>query len=686
MSADNEAPGSSRDDGNLNGVDVVCCQEQRSIRTSFGLHSVTQEPGVHSSHAVCTCDKSPFLRVLTEAEMAANAAAIQIVSFKDALEDELGDSRPAAADKRRFVRQRGLLLEKLEDFKRLNKSARQKLKQLQDSEVNRMETNQQIDLLKNKISEAESINKSLRGEVTAAERNIAELMELRREEQEKTRSAVNLNKSVELTRAHLQAHMRNKEADNDRLTVQLRDLQRTQSEQKLKIDDLNYQILALRTRAEKEQESLKKACQAQRLRAQKFEAAVEKYYDELREKDLQLTSARLELDSRRWTKEKKRDETDKVVAHVDLLKSEVSDLSARLQREEEKHLAATETLLQRVKKLTAENRELSATNAALEVDHTERYPASRGPFLTDRSLKTLTAYFDGLVAAGICEVAELQAEVDNLKVKYASLSRQTKLTLDEKDDEVQKLRRELQGRLQGLHSYSELLRASEKNLCECQENLQRSQRSCSEKTESVRQLQAQIESHAKFLRSSVDMRESLHKASLQLQDKVDSLHEQIERLRDENLELVQKLATQEEALRCSHQQLEQRSSDCQALTRQLEAALLDVKQQVNKAKEQALNKEEALQTRILELEAEKSQQDNEMRLLHQNKHMAEKQFEVRLKDLQLSLEQSESNKQSVQSYVDFLKQFYTTVFDDRLQTVFSSIKSALLMALMSPPR
>lgn len=40
--------------------------------------------------------------------------------------------------------------------------------------------------------------------------------------QEKTRSAVNLNKSVELTRAHLQAQLRNKEADNDRLTVQLR--------------------------------------------------------------------------------------------------------------------------------------------------------------------------------------------------------------------------------------------------------------------------------------------------------------------------------------------------------------------------------------------------------------------------------------------------------------------------------
>lgn len=52
----------------------------------------------------------------------------------------------------------------------------------------------------------------------------------------------------------------------------------------MQIDDLNYHILALRKTAEKEQESLKKACQAQKRRAQKFEAAIEKYYDELKEK------------------------------------------------------------------------------------------------------------------------------------------------------------------------------------------------------------------------------------------------------------------------------------------------------------------------------------------------------------------------------------------------------------------
>lgn len=54
------------------------------------------------------------------------------------------------------------------------------------------------------------------------------------------------------------------------------------------------------------------------------------------------------------------------------------------------------------------------------------------------------------------------------------------------------LRRELRGCLQGLNSCTESLRASEKSLCECQENLQRSHLKCSEKTESVRQLQAKV--------------------------------------------------------------------------------------------------------------------------------------------------------------------------------------------------
>lgn len=206
MSACNE---SRREDGSLSCSDLVGCEEHTSLRCcslppappdtdisryarahactpAFSprraerRHAITSLADsrarfsplcicTHAPFTLFTSDKSSFLKVLTDAEVAANGAAIQVVSFKDAIEDEfdvccfvlflaitylglleakatclneticfslvIKDSKPAAADKRRLARQRGLLLEKLEDFKRLNKAVRQKLKQLQDSEV-----------------------------------------------------------------------------------------------------------------------------------------------------------------------------------------------------------------------------------------------------------------------------------------------------------------------------------------------------------------------------------------------------------------------------------------------------------------------------------------------------------------------------------------------------------------------
>lgn len=54
------------------------------------------------------------------------------------------------------------------------------------------------------------------------------------------------------------------------------------------------------------------------------------------------------------------------------------------------------------------------------------------------------------------------------------------------------VRQELQGRVEELKSYPELLSAAEQSLFECQANLQRSERKCSEKSESIRQLQVKV--------------------------------------------------------------------------------------------------------------------------------------------------------------------------------------------------
>ncbi|XP_035490457.1 outer dense fiber protein 2 isoform X2 [Scophthalmus maximus] len=572
------------------------------------------EAGI-SCHGDRVGENSPFLKTLMDAEAAANSAAVQLVSFKDAMEDELADSRPSAVDKRRVTRQRGLLLGKLEDFRRINKSVRQKLKQVQEAEADRIDANLQIEILQKKITQADSENERLKGDLSGTERRIKELMDLRREEQENMKTAVHMTKSVEATRAHLQGQLRNREAENNRLTAQLRMLERTLAEQKMEINDLRGSITSLTEKAAQDKESLKKATRAQKLRAQRFEAAIEKCYAQLREKDAQLVNARFERDSRRQQKEQTSGEKDKFVAHVELLKSQITDLTARLQKEEDELIAANESAMQRVEKLSTENGDLRVNNAALQasVAQMEQQLANWESALAEE--KVVSEERKHQAEQCQYQVAELQAEIDDMRKKNAIILRETEKTSDGKDAEVEKM-----------------------------------------------------ESQTKVLRSSAEMKESIHEANSKLQEKVNSVQTQMDKLQQENLELVRRLAAQEEALSYSNRQLDQRSSECQALSRQLEAAISDVRQQVKKVKDQALSREEALQTKILELEAEKSRRDNELRLLRQSKMTAERQFEVRVKDLQLSLDQSESHKQSIQNYVDFLKNSYKTMFDEGLQT------------------
>ncbi|XP_033960563.1 outer dense fiber protein 2-like isoform X2 [Pseudochaenichthys georgianus] len=606
---------STRDDGTLSCGDLAISRELGGrSKTCNSSHTRTPEADIN-----CFGDsadgKSPFLKTLMDAEAAANSAAIQLVSFKDAMEDEFSDSKQSAIDKRRITRQRGLLLEKLENFRRINKSVRQKLKQLRDAEAYRIDADKKTDILLKRITQAESENEHLKRHLSETERKIEDMMNLRREDQENIKSAVQVNKSVEATRAHLQGQLRNKEAENNRLTVQLRTVERTMTEQKMEIDDLKASISSLSEKAAKDKDSLKRACRAQKQRAERFEAAIEKCYTQMREKDAQIAKARLERDSRRQQKEQESEERDKLVVQMEVLKSQVKNMTARLRMDKEELTAANETVMQRVEKVSAENGDLHINNTTLKVSvaKMEQQLAECESALIEE--KVLSQESKHQAAQCQSQVSELQAELDELRIQYANLIRDTEKTQDGKDTEVK-----------------------------------------------------EMESQTQLLTSSVEMKESIVDANLQLQETVNSLQKKMDKLQQENLELVRRLAAQEEGLSYSSQQLDQRSSESQAISRQLENALSDVRLQVNKVKDQAVSREETLQAKILELESEKSRRDNELRNIHQSKLTAEKRFEVRLKDLQLSLDQSESHKQSIQNYVDFLKNSYQTMFDEGLQS------------------
>uniref|UniRef100_A0A8K9XLE8 Outer dense fiber protein 2-like n=1 Tax=Oncorhynchus mykiss TaxID=8022 RepID=A0A8K9XLE8_ONCMY len=573
-----------------------------------------------------TGGKSPLMKTLMDAEAAANSAAVQLMSFKEILEDDFADSRHSASDNRRMSRQRGLLLEKLEVFKRINKSVRQQLQDLQDAEASRMETDKHIDLLLKKLTQAECDNLHLKRNLNDKDKMVDELMGLRKKEMENTENAVHATKSVETTRAHLQGQLHSKEADNNRLTVQLRGLERQLTEQKLEIDGLRGEISSVSEKAEQEKEGLKKATRAQKQRAERFEAAVDKCYTQLREKDVQLAEACSERDTWRRQQEQKTNARILLDAQIGLLKGQIADITAKLQKESDEFTAANEVLLLKVEKLYAENGDIGLENATLKASIVELELQLVHSKAALKEESAVSQERNDQAEQYQSQVAELQLEVEDLKMKLDGFLREAENTREGRDAEVKKVERQ------------------------------------GEKT-----------------RSSMDMKESIHEANSQLRQKWEALQRQMEELHGENQELVRRLAGQEESLHYSSRQLEQRSADCQALNRQLEAAVADVRQQVSKVKDKAASRESSLQTRILELEAEKSRRENELKHMKQSKQSAEKQFEVRLKDLQLSLDQSKSHKQSIQNYVDFLKNSYATMFDEGLPQAPSSFGSSYFL-------
>ncbi|XP_071217574.1 LOW QUALITY PROTEIN: outer dense fiber protein 2-like [Salvelinus alpinus] len=595
------------------------------IRSSVYTKTPEMESNYYGDYGA-TMDKSPLLKTLMDAEAAGISAAIQLMSFKETLEGDFADSRHSASDNRRMSRQRGLLLDKLEVFKRINKSVRQQLQDLKDAEASRMETDKHIDLLLKKLTQAECDNLHLKGDLNDKEQMVEELMGLRKKEMENTENAVHATKSVETTRAHLQGQLRSREADNNRLTVQLRGLERQLAAQELEIDGLRGEISVFLEKAAQEKEVLKKATRSQKQRAERFEAAVDKCYTKLREKDVQLAEVHSERDTWRRHQEQKTDERIQLDAQIGLLKGQIADITVKLQKERDEFAAANEALLLKLEKLNAENRNIGLENATLKAStaglelqlvHSEAALKEESTMLQERKDQA---------EQDQSQVAELQMEVDDLRIKLESVLRETENIREGREAEVEK-----------------------------------------------------VESQGEKMRSSLDMKESIHEANSQLQQKVDALQKQMEELQGENQGLVRRLAGQEDALRYSSRHLEQRSADCQALNRELEAALADVRQQVSNVKDEAVSRESSFQTKILELEAEKSRRENELKQMKQSNQLAEKKFEVRLKDLQLSLDKSESHKQSIQNYVDFLKNSYATMFDERLPPATSSFESSYFL-------
>ncbi|XP_042191284.1 outer dense fiber protein 2 isoform X1 [Callorhinchus milii] len=633
--------------------------ENRNLRESF--EKLQKELDQRRLQKEERDEDNLLLQALAEAEVASMSAAIQVATFENAIADLMHENRVSASGLRTITGGKDLL-EKLESFKTTNRTLQHLLRDLWSPELNLDYTNRQIDMLIHKLTRSEIENNLLKRKFLETERSVKELSELYQMEKDNSDCAKQMSKSVEATRAHLQGQLRNKEAENNRLSVQIVGLERTVIDQNLQIENLKSQLSTVKEKAEEDKEGLKKATRAQKRRAERFEATIANLTSQLNDKDVKLSEARLALDS--WKKQHETAVEDKTLLETEIvsLQDKVAGLEEQLQGTTVSAVVPNSELVEKLQTSNFENYNLNLKNAQLKASIAALEEKTALTETELEKMKDEAKQQEEAVAQYEMQVQLLQTTTEDLEAKLGKTTKENHQLKDVRLMETKRVKDEMEPRLKELKPFPELLKAAEHRLYECEKNLLCLKRRFSDQSKSMIELQNKVDIQS--LKSSLKTREPLSEEMHELQMKFEVLSRKLKEVDLQNQELADTVIKQEGALQLSTKQVEERTRESSALSRQLEAALHDVRKKVSEVKDQAVARERVLQNKILGLETEFSRKAKELKLLQHNNKYAEKGYDMNLQELKLCLEQSESRNQSIQSYVRLLKTTYSAMFGD----------------------
>ncbi|NWT53849.1 ODF2L protein, partial [Erythrocercus mccallii] len=251
-------------------------------------------------------------------------------------------------------------------------------------------------------------------------------------------------------------------------------------------------------------------------------------------------------------------------------------------------------------------------------------------------------------------VQKRQTAVEELKSRYETVLNENKKITENKSLEADKVRDKMEAELKELEHVCDLLKAAVEN----QQKLLSWERIRAHECKTLRELELQVDNHSVTSMGNLCLEEEI----CNIQKIYEVLQRQLGEVDYQNEELAYQLRKEDESLQSSKLQLEEKIAEYNALTRQLESALEEGRKMVAEEQEKISYKEQALQTKLLLLEAEVRKRQEEKKQLLCLFHHNEKHHEVHLKELENSLQKAENKNQRIQNYVQFLKDAYVTMF------------------------
>ncbi|XP_054249274.1 outer dense fiber protein 2 [Indicator indicator] len=609
-------------------------------------------------------EKESLMSKLSEAERDGAAAARQIHALKHTIGRLNVEKHMSSSDVDTLTKQKELLLQKLSTSEESNRTLQELLREQHSREKDAQKIVEQQGALLKRLADSEAEKVQLQMRLQEKEKEVEDLTVQIQSEKEQAKAAGELSKSLEAVRGRLQAQLRSREAENNRLTTRLWNLERSEAQHKAEVEGAMGQLQELRQRTERDKEALKKAARVQKEQAQHAQEYAEQLALQLAQKDSYMAEALSTLESWRSRYHKAVKDKSGLELEIVALNSRVADLLEQQTALQDRMQEDREALMDKLHHQSSETSSFKMENERLRASVVPMEEKLNLAQMEVQQLKGSIRSYEGLIESYKSQVVKTQIEAEDMAAKLEKCSKENKILKDEMSKEIELVRQQFQSQLAELEKLPEILKVKETQLAECQEQLQSYEKKSMDLSVVVADLRQLIELQGDKMEMTRERCQSAQEEKRQLTLKVEELERKQEATSAQNIEFLQVIAKREESIHQCQLRLEEKSRECSSLARQLETAIEDAKRQVEQTRGRAASRERAAQAKLLDLETQLSRNKMELNQLRRSKDDAERRFESRLQDLRDRLEQSESTNRSMQSYVHFLKASYDNVFGE----------------------
>ncbi|XP_077968722.1 outer dense fiber protein 2-like [Styela clava] len=627
--------------------------------------------------------KDELLKKLIEVELDGASCEKQIVTLRNVVKRLCHDNRISPSNLAVLNKERDLLVQKLEEFEASNTALRSLLQTHHEVTAGVKRSEEDRNTMIRKVAESDSTALRFKSELAYLKNELDQVLSQLSEEKNHSRTLTELNKSIDATRAHLQRELRAKEMENNRLQVQLRNMERDTTIAQKEAEDITAAARFSQETITAEKEALKKATRAQRQRADQADQILRETETRLAEKQNQLSKAHEECETWKSRYHRAMDDRARSDNQVKSLTEKLDESEAMLRRNENKSRDRDAELTEKLHKLSSDNgsNQLECERLKAELRTTgEKLKLALEDAAGQRNQVQQYETLNSELRAGL---AKSKNEAEEALLSAERAEREARRMREQGSDEIERVRKQMLQRMKDLQPLPELLKETEMKLQDAQDQIHTFERRSAEQTRIISELTSKDEMQS---------------------DDVDSLRQNIATLKDENRALMARLdivntnlndrdnvlresaidrADKDENIQTLQLKLEEKNYLCSSLQQQLDSALEEIRKTAKMERDKATAREKASEARICDLETQITCLKTDVASVKRSKLDTERRLQSQIQDARDRLEQSESTNRSMRNYVNFLKSSYSTVFGADAVMTSSPAKSG---PGMSSPR